>query len=112
MPTAPLMNVPAPRDTEEARLRGLNSQTRMAWGTQALDGSNPTPVVTGLNSVASFQASLRGAVAPGLGTSVLTQGAPSGGTVDVYAWMPTSATNPTLIASTGTETFEWIAIGT
>jgi hypothetical protein len=34
------------------------------------------------------------------------------GTLNVYAWKNTSGTDPTLVASTGTETFDWIAIGT
>jgi hypothetical protein len=33
-------------------------------------------------------------------------------TLNVYAWKPTSGSDPTLVASTGTETFDWIAIGT
>lgn len=80
-------------------------------GVTALDGSNPTPVVTGLTTVTGFAATLTGSAAPGVGTSVLTYIIASG-TVNVYAWKPTSNSDPTLVASTGTETFAWIAVGT
>jgi hypothetical protein len=36
----------------------------------------------------------------------------SDGTLNVYGWKNTGGTDPTLVASTGTETFDWIAIGT
>jgi len=68
-------------------------------------------VATGLTTVVAFVATLKGTAAPGVGTSVLTYDI-SGATVNVYAWKPTSSSNPTLIASTGTESFGWIAIGT
>lgn len=80
-------------------------------GSVALTGTNPTAVTTGLSSIDYAQVSLRGTSAPGVGTSILTFGV-SGGTLNVYAWKPTSSANPTLIASTGTETFDWYAVGT
>jgi hypothetical protein len=83
----------------------------IARGETALDGSNPTPVVTGLTTITGFSATLKGSAAPGVGTTTLTYTA-SGGTVSVYAWKPTSNADPTLIASTGTETFGWVAVGT
>lgn len=83
---------------------------KIARAETALDGANPTPVATGLSSIVAAMVTLKGNVAPGLGTSVLTYDI-SGGTLNVYAWMPTSATNPTLIASTGTQTFSWLVIG-
>lgn len=85
---------------------------KIARGSTALDGTNPTPVATGLASVIAFIPALQGAVAPGDSTSVLTVGAKTGGSVDVYAWKNTGGTDPTLVASTGTETFDWIAVGT
>lgn len=90
---------------------GVAAGYKAARGETALDGSNPTPVVTGLTTVTGFSATLKGSAAPGVGTSVLTYTA-SGGTVSVYAWKPTSNSDPTLIASTGTETFGWVAFGT
>lgn len=77
----------------------------------ALDGSNATPVAHGLTTCVAFVAILKKTSAPGVGTSVLTSNI-NGANVDVYAWKVTSSSDTTLIASTGTESFYWIAIGT
>lgn len=90
---------------------GVASGYLLARGEAALDGSNPTPVATGLTSIVAAALTLSGSSSPGVGTSVLTY-AVSGATLNVYAWKVTSDADPTLIASTGTETFSWIAIGT
>ena len=45
------------------------SAIRYAAGTIALDGSNPTPVTTGLTELIGASASLVGSAAPGVGTS-------------------------------------------
>ena len=89
---------------------GIAAGYILARGVTTLDGGNPTPVITGLTTVIAFTCALAGAVAPGLGTTTLTY-AIAAGTVNVYAWKPTGAGNPTLIASTGTEDFAWIAVG-
>jgi predicted RecA/RadA family phage recombinase len=92
---------------------GVADGYKIARGEAALDGSNPTPVATGLATVIAFVATLKGTAAPGVGTSVLTANiAGAAGNVDVYAWKPTSNADPTLVASTGTESFYWTAIGT
>jgi hypothetical protein len=91
-------------------LVGGPAQTRMAYGTIALDGSNPTSVTTGLNSISCATANLNQSTAPGDATSTLTC-TWSGGTLNIYAWMPVSGTDPTLAASTNTETVSWIAVG-
>jgi hypothetical protein len=90
---------------------GVAGGYKIARGETALDGSNPTPVATGLTTVVAFVATLKGTAAPGVSTSVLTYDI-SGATVNVYAWKPTSTSVPTLVASTGTESFGWIAVGT
>jgi len=90
---------------------GVAASYKLARGVTALDGSNPTPIATGLTTVTGFACALEGTSAPGLNTSVITYGI-SGGTVNLYAWKPTGAGNPTLIASTGTENVAWVAIGT
>lgn len=77
----------------------------------ALDGSNPTTVATGLTTVIAAFAQLTGSVAPGLSTSVLTTEI-STTNINVHAWKPTGAGDTTLVASTGTENFNWFAIGT
>lgn len=77
----------------------------------ALDGSNPTTVATGLTTIVACGACLSGTAAPGVGTIVLSA-AISGANINVYGWKPTSAIDGTLIASDGTESFHWWAIGT
>lgn len=94
-----------------AGVAGVAGGYKVARGETALDGSNPTPVATGLTTVVAFVATLKGTAAPGVSTSVLTY-AISGATVNVYAWKPTSTSVPTLVASTGTESFGWLAVGT
>lgn len=92
---------------------GVAAGYKIARGETALDGSNATPVATGLATVIAFVAMLKGTAAPGLGTCCLTSNiAGAAGNVDVYAWKPTGAGDCTLIASTGTESFYWVAIGT
>lgn len=66
---------------------------------------------TGLTSVTSCSATLQESSAPGVSTSTITYTA-SGGTVTFYGWKPTSSGNPTLIATTGTETVGWRCAGT
>lgn len=90
---------------------GVAAGYKIARGESALDGSNPTPVTTGLTTCIAFVAMLKGAVAPGVGTSVITS-VISSGDANVYGWKPTSNSDPTLVASTGTDGFYWIAIGT
>jgi hypothetical protein len=87
------------------------SPSRQVTGEIALDGSNPTAVATGLTAITSVQLTLKGTAAPGLSTSTLSYGV-SGGTLNIYGWMPTGAGDATLIASTGTETVGYTATGT
>jgi hypothetical protein len=77
----------------------------------ALDGSNPTSVAHGLTTCVAAVAQLAGSSAPGDSTAVLTC-VINGAAIDVYAWKHQDGTDPTFVASTGTETFNWIAIGT
>ena len=90
---------------------GVAASYRLARVSMSLDGSNPTPWATGLTTVIAGTVSLVGSAAPGVGTSVLTP-LINGTSLDVYAWKPTSNSDPTLIASTGTEVFYGVAIGT
>jgi hypothetical protein len=85
---------------------------QFAAGEVALDGSNPTTVATGLTALIGAVAVLKGTAAPGDSTSVLTVNfAGTDGNLDIYGWKNTGGTDPTLVASTGTETVEWIAWG-
>ena len=77
----------------------------------ALDGANPTSVAHGLTSCVSAVVSLAGSAAPGVSTSTLTV-VINGANLDVYGWKPNGAALTELVASAGTETFNWIAIGT
>jgi len=88
-----------------------NGDHKTAAGKSSLSGTNPTTVQTGFDNLFSFTATLEGSAAPGVGTSVLTVTTTSGGTASVYGWKPTSNSDPTLIASTGTEVFGWTATG-
>lgn len=83
---------------------------RMVAGEVALDGSNPTPVVTGLSTIVGVGLALKGSTAPGDNTSVVTYDT-SGGTLNLYAWKNTSGSDPTLVASTGTETVGYTVFG-
>lgn len=96
--------------TGEVLLDPTTGGFKMACGEAALDGSNPTPITTGLTTCSAAVAQLKGSAAPGDNTSVLTCVI---GTADfdVYAWKNTSGTDPSLVASTGTESFYWIAFG-
>lgn len=79
----------------------------------ALDGTNPTSVAHGLTTCLAVFVQLVGSAAPGDSTSILTA-VINGANIDVYAWKHTTggaSGNPTLIASAGTETFNWFAIG-
>lgn len=92
---------------------GVAGGYKIARGSAVLDGSNPTPIATGLATVISFVATQNRTTAPGLNTSLLTADiAGAAGNVNVYGWKPTGAGDATLIASTGTESFYWIAVGT
>ena len=83
---------------------------RIVMGEVALDGGNPTPVSTGLTSITAVTLTLKGTAAPGDTTSVVTYDT-SGGTLNIYAWKNTGGTDPTLVASTGTETVGYMALG-
>ncbi len=99
---------------QTAAVLGVAAGYHLARGVTALDGTNPTPVTTGLTTVVAATVSLEGTAAPGVGTSVLTIASTNyaTGALAVYAWKVTATGDATLIASTGTENFEWIAIGT
>lgn len=89
-----------------------NSAIRFASGTIALDGTNPTPVATGLTELIGACATLVGSAAPGVGTSSVTAVLSPSGVLNLYGWKVTGTGDATLIASTGTETVAWMAWGT
>jgi hypothetical protein len=79
-------------------------------GEVALDGSNPTPVQTGLRVIVGVTLSIKKTSAPGVGTSVVTYNT-VGGLLNLYGWKVTSNSDPTLVASDGTEVVGYTAIG-
>lgn len=80
-------------------------------GTIALDGSNPTTVTfEDFTTLEGAILTLKGNSAPGVGTSLLTY-AISGNILSIYAWKVTSNADPTLVASTGTETVSYLVWG-
>lgn len=79
-------------------------------GEVALDGSNPTAVASGFDTITGVALALKNTSTPGVGTSILTYGI-SGGTLNIYAWKVTSSSVTTLVASTGTETVGYIISG-
>ncbi len=85
---------------------GVATGYKIARGATAFDGSNPTTVATGLTSVVSCTGTLRLAAQLTTGTAFVTHAAPSGANVDWYAWVIAGT------ASTGTETFDWVCVGT
>jgi hypothetical protein len=86
---------------------------RVARGEVTLDGSNPTPITTGLNTIVAATVTLKKTTSPGddpVGATVDYTG--SDGTLNLYAWK-TDGTDPTLVASTNNSAvFCWVAVGT
>jgi hypothetical protein len=86
------------------------SKEHIVSGTIALDGSNPTSVVTGLSTITSATVSRNDASAPGADPTALSWAA-TGGTLNIYAWKITAADNGALIASTNTDVVSYIVTG-
>lgn len=86
---------------------GVESGYNLARGTATFDTAASAVVATGLTTVVAFVCSLRKATALSSGTALVTQGAPSGGDVTVYAWDISGAAN-----ASADDTVDWIAIGT
>lgn len=91
--------------------KGVAAGYKIARGATTLDGTNPTPVATGLATVVACNVSLATSVAPGVSTMLVT-GVITTATLNVYGWKPTDATNNTLVASSGTDEVQWHCVGT
>ena len=91
---------------------GYGNPLILASGTVTLDGSNPTPVTTGLTTITGASVSLYSSTAPADDPSWLSC-TWTDGTLNVYAWKYTSGTDPTLVASTDSAAVvTWVATGT
>lgn len=86
---------------------------RIVYGTVALDGGNPTdvvfPVQTPGERIKHAQVTQNVSAAPGDSTEEVTC-TWSGMTLSIYGWMNTGGTDPTLVASTGTQSIAYLAI--
>lgn len=79
-------------------------------GVVTLDGSNPTPVTTGLTTIYAACASIKQDAAPNDPCTVTVDY--TGGTLNIYAWKLAEGTPNTLEASTNnTAVISWIAVG-
>ncbi len=94
-----------------AGVAGVAAGYILARGEVTLDGSNPTPVTTGLTTVIAAVAVFKSTSAPGDDPNGLTVDY-SGGTLNIYAWKNISGTDPTQVASTNSSAVvSWIAVG-
>lgn len=85
---------------------------RFARGTVTLDGSNPSSFAHGLTSVTVCQLTDVRSTAPGDEVGMLTY-VVNGANIDVYAWMNTGGTDPTLVASTdANDVIAYFCVGT
>lgn len=95
---------------------GAANGNKIVVGEVTLDGSNPTPIVTGLSVVLGCQVTRKSAVAPALDPllfSVDYGGGVTAGTVNVYAWKATASGDGTEIASANaTAVLSYTAYGT
>jgi len=87
-----------------------SGNVKVVAGEAALDGGNPTVISTGLKEIYGVVLTLKTTVAPGDSTQVLTY-TTSVGELSVYAWKNISGSDPTLAASTGTDTFGYVVVG-
>lgn len=98
-----------------APIAGVAAGYKIARGEATLDGTNPTPIVTGLATVVACTVTNKSAVTPGddpVHFTVDYGGGVTAGTVNLYAWK-NNGTDPTLVASTdAAAVVSWIAIGT
>ncbi len=97
-------------------IAGVGASYKIARGEVTLDGSNPTPITTGLTTVVAAVASFKTAVALGDDPNALSVdygGSVAAGELDIHAWKNISGTDPTQVASTNSSmVVSWIAIGT
>ncbi len=88
-------------------------QIKVASGQVALDGTGETSVQTGLQQILDAVVTIKSTDESGLGGTVVFSwnvADATPGQLDIYPWMMSTA-DPTLAASSGTETVSWIAIG-
>ena len=92
--------------TSKKLVAGVAAGYAVARGITALDGSNPTTVVSGLTTITGVSVVLNRSTALSSGTAFVTYNNISGGSFDLYGWVLAGT------ASTGTENVAWTAVGT
>lgn len=94
-------------------VHGVTVGQRTARGVVTLDGTNPTPVATGLAAVVGASATLIGtALTTGDPSFITVNFTTSTGNLDIHAWKFTGTGATTLIASTSSGyTVSWVASG-
>lgn len=104
-----------PRGASQPEVLGVGDGYAVARGEVTLDGSNPTVIATGLDTVVAFACLEKKATSPGddpIGFSCDYGGSVADGSVELYAWK-TDGTDPTWVASTNSSAvISWIAVGT
>lgn len=101
----------ASADGDVIEVLRVSSRYQVYVGEVTLDGTNPTPVSTGLSTIVAAAATLKQTSAPGDDPSWLSVDY-STGTLNVYAWKNTGGSDPTLVASTNSSAVvSVIAIG-
>lgn len=99
--------------TGNVALTGSAATAGIRAGTMTLDGANPSSVATGLSALTACTVFAQRSTTPSLTfvtfTTLLTATA---GQLDVYAWAPTSASDPTLVASTAADVLYYVCSGT
>jgi len=69
-------------------------------------------VATNFASVKSVVITQKIGTAPGLNSSIYTYTVSAAGVVTIFAWKPTSVSNPTLVAGTVASTVGFVILGT
>lgn len=94
-------------------LNNLSNELKIVAGEVALDGSGATSVaIPGITTAVAVILSQAGATTPGDSTEVLTYDfGTTEGQLDIYPWKNTNGTDPTLVASDGTQTVSYVVIG-
>lgn len=89
------------------------SDVGMIAGEKALDGSNPTPVVTPFKKVLAVWAAVKRTTAAAAGAAAVSNMTYdiAANVVNFYAWNDTATADANDIASTATTTFSYMIVG-
>jgi len=91
----------------------ISNKLKIVAGEAAFDGTNPTPVDLSKffrTAIVAVCVTIKGTTALGDNTTIAWYNI-VGTTVNFYAGKNTGGTDPTVVDSTGQETFSYIAVG-